>query len=579
MNKSPLSAAILLIAFAAPVFAVSPPKTYEGKVGKARAEFSLTWEDDGSVSGSYFYPDDKPFRYQLRGTNRTKGVLELDEYTRRDLTARLFLKKSEEAGNIVWRGTMKNLDGRVFEMNFSRQSGAEAAPAAAVADTAPVAGVKDVVLSVLAAHDLDQTPESTGRMPKLKLPSGEVIPIPEITLSCEAVEVSTRADGVAEAKLRLKPAFDGTFSSQDQREGARHRVIPSREFISVSSRKLAGIPLTDLAALEVYIVAAGPNRGRVSLLKIRRAPEMVAVKCADASSTSGDLVFKNPKSGKTFMIRDCYCLETKDKIGPIRGELSVHLNRIGWISQWWEGIRGSGHGDFSFLKDGSKLVDPPAIKDVTLEVLGTQDLDHMPDYVTSRARGYEEHLYVTFSCKCLSMETLPNGGKAATLELIPTYDGGGIDGTTNPDEMTKHRILPSRKSIVVTSKSFTEISLQRFLGITVDVVPVGKDKGRICGLSLEASIDRITKKADGNYLVDCIPSKGKGNFPLTVIPPVDANLLEKGATRLDGQLFLGEVGGFFALNPNGWSLIRRGAGPGGSDYSYLETKSARGNFD
>jgi len=100
-------------------------KHYEGVVGSRQAEFSLAWGEGGSVKGSYFCPDGKQVQYGLLGDNKVEGVLELNEYTGTALTARLSLKKNTEGGTISWVGTLKNSDGRVLAVNFSRKSDAD----------------------------------------------------------------------------------------------------------------------------------------------------------------------------------------------------------------------------------------------------------------------------------------------------------------------------------------------------------------------------------------------------------------------------------------------------------------------
>lgn len=93
---------------------------YRGTVGRNAAEFSLSWEGDGRVTGSYFCPEGKRILYRLEGHNPEEGVLEMDELTRGELTARLFLKKKIEGGQIVWSGVLANLDERELAVSFSR---------------------------------------------------------------------------------------------------------------------------------------------------------------------------------------------------------------------------------------------------------------------------------------------------------------------------------------------------------------------------------------------------------------------------------------------------------------------------
>ena len=107
---------------------------YEGRVGKLEAVFSLEWHDDGTVTGAYGHPAKPGKIYSLSGRNPAEGELYLEEYTGDTLTARCHLKKVITDGVILWRGEMRNTDGRVLEMEFARARGkAMAAPAPAPA--------------------------------------------------------------------------------------------------------------------------------------------------------------------------------------------------------------------------------------------------------------------------------------------------------------------------------------------------------------------------------------------------------------------------------------------------------------
>lgn len=94
--------------------------SYVGGVGNQGAVFSLTWHDNGTVSGSYFCPGGSGRVYALRGTNHRQGELLLTEYTNGKSTATCVLTKSIENGKIVWRGVMYNHDGRNKGMYFYR---------------------------------------------------------------------------------------------------------------------------------------------------------------------------------------------------------------------------------------------------------------------------------------------------------------------------------------------------------------------------------------------------------------------------------------------------------------------------
>ncbi len=102
-----------------------PPATtsavYEGNVGRLPASFTLRWHGDDSVSGVYLYPTrDSGKGYALRGLNTRAGELFLEEFTRGELTARIYLFKRLTDSRIVWEGQMQNTDGRRFPVTLSR---------------------------------------------------------------------------------------------------------------------------------------------------------------------------------------------------------------------------------------------------------------------------------------------------------------------------------------------------------------------------------------------------------------------------------------------------------------------------
>jgi hypothetical protein len=98
-----------------------PLLTYIGNVGKLDAIFHLKWLPDGTVQGYYYYPKRGAEKsYLLLGNNHAEGKLYLEEYTDKNLSARIYLTKSVADGNITWSGTMHNLDGRTLNINLSR---------------------------------------------------------------------------------------------------------------------------------------------------------------------------------------------------------------------------------------------------------------------------------------------------------------------------------------------------------------------------------------------------------------------------------------------------------------------------
>ena len=101
---------------------------YGGKVGKLDAIFLIEWdgEPNTTLSGFYYYPSrGRKLKYRLTGTNPKPRVLVLQEFTPTAdggevLSANCRLSKRISGDRIVWEGTMKNTDGRVLPMSFSR---------------------------------------------------------------------------------------------------------------------------------------------------------------------------------------------------------------------------------------------------------------------------------------------------------------------------------------------------------------------------------------------------------------------------------------------------------------------------
>lgn len=101
---------------------------YQGAVGKMAAVFSIDFNDDGTVSGTYSYPARKGVVYRLAGSNPRQGELYLEEYTGQALSARCYLSKKVVGSTVIWEGTMKNTDGRQLAMSFSRKSSVVSEP-------------------------------------------------------------------------------------------------------------------------------------------------------------------------------------------------------------------------------------------------------------------------------------------------------------------------------------------------------------------------------------------------------------------------------------------------------------------
>ena len=89
-------------------------KKYSGNVGKLGASYSLTWYTDGTIIGSYFYPNRSNITYSLTGNDLGNGRIELIEYTGNNVSANCSLTLQ---GN-CYIGQMNNTDGRKLKMTM-----------------------------------------------------------------------------------------------------------------------------------------------------------------------------------------------------------------------------------------------------------------------------------------------------------------------------------------------------------------------------------------------------------------------------------------------------------------------------
>jgi hypothetical protein len=96
--------------------------SYTGNVSNFAARYSIVWNPDGTVSGTYYYPTLKGGTiYRLIGNNHTEGQLYIEEYTGSSITARINLTKQKSGNEIIWSGSMHNTDGKILPMRMVRQ--------------------------------------------------------------------------------------------------------------------------------------------------------------------------------------------------------------------------------------------------------------------------------------------------------------------------------------------------------------------------------------------------------------------------------------------------------------------------
>jgi hypothetical protein len=194
---------------------------------------------------------------------------------------------------------------------------------------------------------------------------------------------------------------------------------------------------------------------------------------------------------------------------------------------------------------------------------------------------------ITFDCQALTSSSLPDGTESVTIKLLPAFDGWGDSQHPEMGPVTagaKHRVFAVPDTITISSKKLAGIPLTQ-LNFRVTVVATGSNAGQVSSLYLNA-----TQKNDAQH-IESIEKKGRIDVATFFIPrtqtrfklPLDRNPEGFGVSRKDisgdGLLYLGETGGDLYLDARGWKLVQPEAGPGGSDYSFLKTKTQRGKFD
>ncbi|MDQ2769480.1 MAG: hypothetical protein M3Y54_03150 [Bacteroidota bacterium] len=89
---------------------------HKGQVGKQAATFSIDWQPDGVLSGSYSNDQNPGTIYRLTGAATASGELRLVEFTRGRQSARCVLQLQGE----TYVGTMTNTDGQQFPMSLEK---------------------------------------------------------------------------------------------------------------------------------------------------------------------------------------------------------------------------------------------------------------------------------------------------------------------------------------------------------------------------------------------------------------------------------------------------------------------------
>ncbi|MEI6399833.1 MAG: hypothetical protein WCO71_13780, partial [Pseudomonadota bacterium] len=317
---------------------------YTGMVGSQRAEFNLAWGDGDVVSGTYSYPDGKPIQYTLRGDNKVKGALELNEYTGKTLTARLSLKKNEENGEIVWRGTMKNVDGQTFAMSFSRKSEGELKASPATADQGQITGNKQINLKKQRQYRFAVKEYSELR----NAPAAGYVDFPANYLGS-----ATGANGITVVNLQLMPAYGGAdiFTKKDLMP---QKVTPytssGGNTIKVASKAFAGMSFKTY-----YCEVRVKSGGEVTQLNLHVSGRNL-VRCVKTDKGGFDATFKDGSAKFVIPFENLDDFNNRDSI-------SHHNDPKWWDAEigtfvWFDGNRwhaeriaaGPGEADYSFLE-------------------------------------------------------------------------------------------------------------------------------------------------------------------------------------------------------------------------------------
>ena len=95
-------------------------QAYSGTSDGDNISAKLTWNNDKTVSGSYYFQSNSKRVYKLSGTNYYDGVIEISEYFNGKKTGEGTLYKTLKKGRVVWSGTIYNTDGSSSSLYLSR---------------------------------------------------------------------------------------------------------------------------------------------------------------------------------------------------------------------------------------------------------------------------------------------------------------------------------------------------------------------------------------------------------------------------------------------------------------------------
>ncbi|MGJ8645093.1 MAG: hypothetical protein ACSHX9_16955 [Luteolibacter sp.] len=213
------------------------------------------------------------------------------------------------------------------------------------------------------------------------------------------------------------------------------------------------------------------------------------------------------------------------------------------------------------------------LKDIHLSINSNHNLDSAPRDFSGA---------VSFPAKLISSSTSASGVTSATLQLSPAIDGSHIDTPA------KYRVIPNPGVITVSSKKLTQAVLENME--SVDITATGRAKGKACSLTLSKDIhatELLPLKSGKTLLTAVNPRTGK-TYQVTLDRArhddggkVGYKSVKNGDTSEfhPRKIYFSDGATDVTLSSDGLVLWIGPAGPGGSDYSYLDTQSARGEFD
>lgn len=79
-------------------------KRYNGSVNGQNASFDLVWNEDKTISGSYYISAKPRVVYSISGTNYVEGTSELNVSSGSDYIGQMTLKKNIEGSMLCWQG-------------------------------------------------------------------------------------------------------------------------------------------------------------------------------------------------------------------------------------------------------------------------------------------------------------------------------------------------------------------------------------------------------------------------------------------------------------------------------------------